>query len=189
MVATQAKRMTEAEYREFSLGAAQGQWELVQGELRERSGMSVEHRVAIMRLLELLLGLLDRRDYRLSTTHARLRRSAETYYVPDLVVIPAALEQALIQHPGSLDAYPEPLPLVIEVWSPSTGRHDMNAKLGDYQQRGDLEIWYSHPYNRTLTAWRRQPDGAYLETVYREGIVRSESLPMVVFELGELFEP
>jgi Uma2 family endonuclease len=173
MVATQTQRMTEEEYRAFSLGAGKGQWELVRGELREKPGMSVEHRVVIMRLLELLLGQLDRRDYRLSTTHARLRRSADTYYIPDLAVIHAALERALLQHPGSLDAYSEPLPLVVEVWSPSTRRHDINDKLRDYQQRGDLEILYIHPYDLTLTAWRRQSDGTYTETVYRQGIVRA----------------
>jgi Uma2 family endonuclease len=103
-----------------------------------------------------------------------LRRSADAYYVPDIAIIPAAAVQALLDDPRSLDAYPVALPLVIEVWSPSTGRYDIRKKLPDYQARGDREIWYIHPSNRTLTAWRRQPDGTYLETIYRSGIIQSD---------------
>jgi Uma2 family endonuclease len=186
MAITGADRMTEAEYRTFALGDTAGQWELIRGQLREKPGMSVVHRVVIMRLLELLLLQLDRREYRLSTTHARLRRSADTYYVPDLAVIPAAFEEALLAQPGSLDAFAEPLPLVVEVWSPSTGRYDIIEKLPDYQDRGDHEIWYIHPYQRTLTAWRRLPDGTYDETVYRGGIVRPAALPNVSIDLDAL---
>ena len=189
MALTSTKYMTEAEYRRFALGDKAGLWELVRGQLREKPGMSVEHGGVIMQLIELLLAQLDRNEYRLRTTHARLRRSADTYYVPDLVVIPTASVLALLEHPNSLDAYPEPLPLVVEVWSPSTGRYDINEKLPDYQARGDLEIWYIHPYERTLTAWRRQPDGSYTETVFRGGTVRAESVPGVAIDLNTLFEP
>ncbi len=181
-------RMTEEEYRAFALGDGIGQWELVKGALREKPGMSVVHRVVTMRLLERLLAQLDRREYRLSTSHARLRRSADTYYVPDLVVIPAALEQALLEHPDSLDAYSESLPLVVEVWSPSTGRYDIAEKLPVYQARGDLEIWYAHPYERTVTVWRRSPDGRYVESIYRGGELRPASLLGVVIDLDTLFD-
>jgi Uma2 family endonuclease len=181
--------MTEEAYRQFALGDTSGQWELVRGQLREKPPMSVVHGVVTMRLIELLLNQLDRREYRLRTTHARLRRSADTYYVPDLVVIPAVLEEALLERPESLDAYPEPLPLVVEIWSPSTGRYDIYQKLPDYQARGDLEIWYIQPYEHTLTAWYRQPDGIYAESISRGGIVRPQSLPGVALDLELLFMP
>jgi Uma2 family endonuclease len=189
MAATQTERVSEATYRRLALADPIGQLELVRGQLWEKPGMSVVHRVVIMRLLELLLGQLDRHEHRLSTTHARLRRSADTYYVPDIAVIPAALEQALLAHPDSLDAYPEPLPLVVEVWSPSTGRYDITEKLPDYQARGDLEIWFIHPYERTVTAWRQQQDGSYAVATYREGTIRPESLPAVAVELELIFAP
>ncbi len=35
------------------------------------------------------------------------------------------------------------------------GRVDVESKLPDYRRRGDLEVWRIHPYERTLTAWRR----------------------------------
>ena len=187
MSITKTETMSEEAYRRFALGDPQGQWELHGGQLREKPGMSVEHGDIMMHLVALLHNQLDRSEYRVRASHARLRRSADTYYVPDLAVVPAAIVQALLQHPGSLDAYADPLPLVIEIWSPWTGGYDINEKLPDYQRRGDLEIWRVHPYERTLTAWRRRPDGTYLESVYRGGIVHLELLPGVEINLDALF--
>jgi Uma2 family endonuclease len=99
-----------------------------------------------------------------------------------VLVLPAELFQAQ----ASFETYSAPLPLVIEVWSPSTGGFDVGTKLANYQRRGDLEIWRIHPRERTLTAWRRQPDGTYEVTVYRRGIVRPEFLPNVAIDLDAL---
>jgi Uma2 family endonuclease len=186
---TKTEPISEETYRQFALGDPQGQWELYRGQLREKPGMSVEHGSVMMLLVEWLLNQLDRNEYLVRAHHARVRRSADTYYIPDIAVIPTPVVQALLDQPGSLDAYPEPLPLVVEIWSPSTGRYDIYEKLPDYQQRGDLEIWYVHPYERTLTAWRRRPDGAYTESVYRGGIAPPESLPGVAIDLDALFAP
>lgn len=188
MAITQTERVSEETYRRLALADTGETLELYQGQLREKPGMSVEHGGVMMVLAADLHNQLDRNQFRVRANHAKLRRSADTYYVPDIVVIPAALERALRKSPGSLDAYPEPLPLVVEIWSPTTGRYDINEKLPDYQARGDLEIWYIHPYERTLTAWRRQPDGGYVETIHRVGIVRPESLPGVEIDLDTLFE-
>ena len=150
--------------------------------------MTARHGDVMDSLVRLLHLQLDPNEYRLRTQHARLRRSSDTYYIPDIAVIPTTTAQALIDQPGeTLDAYPEALPLVVEVWSPSTGRYDIYQKLPDYQARGDLEIWYIHPFERTLTAWRRQPDGGYTESVYRGGTVHPQSLPGVAIDLELLF--
>jgi Uma2 family endonuclease len=186
---TKTETMSEETYRRFALGDPQGQWELHRGQLREKPGMSVKHGDIMDHLMLMLHNQLDRNQFRLRAGHARLRRSADTYYIPDIAVIPAAIVQALLQHTDSLDAYADPLPLVIEIWSPSTGGYDINEKVPDYQLRGDREIWRVHPYDRTLTAWRRQPDGAYTESIYRGGIVCPESLPGVAIDLDSLFAP
>lgn len=187
MALTKTEYVSEATYRRLALGDPQ--LELYRGQLREKPGMSVAHGRAMHRLLGQLFTQLDSNSYVLRTQHARLRISSDTYYVPDIAVIPAVIEQALFADPRSLDAYPEPLPLVVEIWSPSTGDYDVNEKLADYQRRGDLEIWYVHPYERTLTAWRRGPDGAYAEAIYRDGIVQPAALPGVTIDLTTLFEP
>jgi Uma2 family endonuclease len=87
----------------------------------------------------------------------------------------------------TLEVYEDPLPLVVEVWSPSTGDYDVESKLVEYQRRGDLEIWLIHPYDHTLTAWRRQPDGSYAETRYDGGAVQPAALPDVTIDLDSLF--
>ena len=60
--------------------------------------------------------------------------------------------------------------------------------LDIYRVRGDREIWFIHHYERTLTAWRRQPDGSYLESMFRDGIVAVESLPGVMIDFNALLE-
>ena len=76
----------------------------------------------------------------------------------------------------------------LEVWSPSTGEYDVNAKVPEYQRRGDLEIWRIHPFDRTLIAWRRQPDGSYIESHYAGGTVKPVALPDVTIDLDTLFD-
>jgi Uma2 family endonuclease len=189
MATKQTVRMSEQEYREFALGGGHGQWEFARGQLREKPPMSVEHSYVAMNLVEQLLLQLDRNQFRVTANLARLRVSADTYYIPDVVVIPAALVQALRVNSRSLDAYTEPLPLVVEVWSPSTGDYDLRVKVEDYRRRGDLEIWHLHPYERTLTTSVRQPDGAYAETVFRGGGVVVAALPRVIVDIDALFAP
>lgn len=187
MALTKTDSVSETEYRRLAL--ANTRLELHRGQLREKPDMSVEHNDVMMQLLSELHRQLDRDEYRLRGGIGRLQRSADTYYIPDVAVIPAVLTQALRQRPGSLDAYSDPLPLVVEIWSPSTGNYDINEKVRDYQKRGDLEIWRIHPYERTLTSWRRQPDGEYSEIVYRACLVQPESLPGVAIDLDTLFTP
>lgn len=186
MAITDTERVSEETYRRLALGDPQGQLELYDGRLREKPVMSAVHGDVIDFLAALLHGQLDRNAYRLRTSHARLRRSADTYYVPDVAVVPTAMVQALLERPRELDAYADPLPLVVEIWSPSTGDYDLNEKLPGYQQRGDLEIWFIHPYERTLTAWRRQPEGGYAEETYRSGMVPVVSLAGVAIDFDVL---
>ena len=189
MAIATTERLSEEAYRAFALGDPRGRWELVNGRLRERPEMSAAHDWVAMRLVRQLLIQLDPDQYHVSLGHARLRISAETYFIPDVAVIPAPMVRPLLESPHSLNAYADPLPLVVEVWSPSTGRHDLRVKLAGYQSRGDLEIWRVHPYDRTLTTWVRQPDGSYTETVYREGTVQVEALHGVAIDLRTVFAP
>jgi len=102
------------------------------------------------------------------------------------MVVPAAYSEDIRDQPV-LAIFSDPLPLVVEVWSPSTGDYDVDAKLPVYQQRGDLEIWRIHPYERTLTVWQRQPEGSYVETIHDGGIVTPVALSGVEINLDELF--
>ena len=179
--------VSEQTYELVAREGPDGQWELHGGRLREKPGMPWNHGDAMSELGRVLGNQLDRRRYRVHVNHARMRGSSERYFIPDVAVIPIELGDALRGRPDALEVYDQPLPLVVEVWSPSTGGYDVDAKLPEYQRRGDPEAWRLHPYERTLTAWRRRPNGSYEETVYRGGTVAPASLPGVVIDLDALF--
>lgn len=178
--------MSERAYRELALGEAGRFVELWDGEPREKPAMSVGHGWTLSKLGFGLMQQLDWGEYQVRINHGRVRRTARNCLIPDVMVIPTALV-AERGDPSSLDAYDRPLPLVAEVWSPATGEYEVTAKLAGYQRRGDEEIWYLHPFEQTLTAWRGQPDGRSTETTHREGVDRPASLPGVAIDLAALF--
>ena len=181
-------RISEMEYRELALNDSDRLWELWDGVPREKPLMSMKHEDVASYLGAALITQLDRRRYRVNINGGRTRLSSRTYYIPDVVVIPAAYKAPFEDDPRAFNAFAEPLPLVVEVWSPSTGHYDVETKLKGYRERGDTEVWFIHPYERTLTAWRRQPDGSYAEETYRGGVVRVASLPGVVIDLDALLD-
>ena len=181
-------RISEQEYRELALHESDRLWELWDGVPREKPLMSMKHEDVASYLGAALITLRDRRRYRVNINGGRARLSQRSYYIPDVVVIPAAYKTPFEDDPGAFNAFAEPLPLVVEVWSRSTGAYDFETKLQGYRERGDAEIWFIHPYERTLTAWRRQPDGSYAEETYRAGLVAVASLPGVVIDLDALLD-
>lgn len=183
-----AQQFTEEAYTRLVLAEPDRQLELFCGEVREKPGVSWEHGAVAMELGFLLRKQLDRRQFQVAINDWRVRPTPGSIYIPDLVVVPTASGQEFRGRPGVLAIFHEPLPLVVEVWSRSTGDYDVNDKLPEYRRRGDREIWRVHPYDRTITVWRRLPDETYDEIVYREGVVCPVALPGVVIELDALFD-
>jgi Uma2 family endonuclease len=181
-------RISEQAYRELALKESDRLWELWDGVLVKKPLMSMKHDDVAFHVGYLLQSQLDRSVYRVNVNGGKTRRSARNYYIPDVVVIPAAFVLPFEDDPRAFNAFADPLPLVVEVWSPSTGAYDVETKLQGYRERGDAEIWFIHPYERTLTAWRRQPDGSYAEATYRGGVVPVTSLPGVVIDLDTLLD-
>jgi Uma2 family endonuclease len=188
VVRTTQKLMSDEAFERLALEDPDGQWELWYGVPRRKPGMTLEHNEFTDDLAYLLTAQLDRRQFRVRNSKGHLRRPARSYFIPDVFVIPVDLQQSRRGQPHRLEHYEEPLPLVIEVWSRSTGRYDRTGKLEEYKRRGDLEIWLLHPYERSLTIWRVQPDGSYAESVQQGGIVRPAFLPNVTIDLDSLFE-
>ncbi|MFN8559137.1 MAG: Uma2 family endonuclease [Dehalococcoidia bacterium] len=180
-------RVTEAKFRRLALDDPESHWELWDGVPRKKPAMTIEHNWEMRFLGRMLVQQLDMDDYDVIVNMGHVHHSSAHYYIPDVYVVPMRVVRALRQQPRQLEVYEEPLPLVVEVWSPSTGAYDINEKLMQYQRRGDLEIWRLHPYDRTLTAWRRQPDGGYSETLFTGGTVTPVALPGVVIDISALF--
>ncbi|MGH2617291.1 MAG: Uma2 family endonuclease [Thermomicrobiales bacterium] len=180
-----AQHMSEHEYEAFVLSGIEGSWELHDGRLVEKPGMSWKHSAIASLLGFLLQSQLDLAEYRVFYD-SRVRRPAATIFLPDLMVVPVTYGEGIAELPV-LAIFSQPLPLVVEVWSPSTGDYDVDTKIPAYRQRGDLDIWRIHPYERTLSRWVRQPEGAYAESTHHGGVVALAALPGVTIDLDRLF--
>jgi Uma2 family endonuclease len=180
--------VTQETYERVALEDPEGHWELHRGRLRQKPPMSFRHNDATVELGFQLRRQIDPTRFRVRVNAGRLRRTDETYYIPDVMVFPTSLAERIRDRPDILEVYDAPLPFVAEIWSPSTGDYDVDEKVPEYQRRGDREIWRMHPFERTLTIWRRQADGSYAETIVRGGKIQLSALPSVVVDLDALFE-
>jgi Uma2 family endonuclease len=180
--------VSEETYVRIALEDPDTKWELHDGLLVEKPGTSFTHLDVLSLLNYQLTQQLAVQQFRVLVNDGRLRRTSRNYLIPDFSVVPSDLLRRLRQaQPTGLGVFDEPLPFVAEVWSPSTGRYDVNTKISTYKRRGDLEIWRLHPFERMLTVWRRQPDGSYEETVYQGGTVELAAFPGVTVDLDALF--
>ena len=179
--------VSEKTFRQLAVEDPEGHWELYCGGLRRKPGMSIEHNHIVSELHYALMNQLDRSQFAVRSNAGHIRLSAQSYFIPDVFAIPVELQRPLWGRRG-LEWYTAPLPLVVEIWSPSTGDYDVETKLREYQRRGDIEIWRIHPYERTLIAWRRQADGSYTESAFNQGMVKPVALPNVTIDLDSLFE-
>jgi Uma2 family endonuclease len=174
-------------YERVALEDNDALWELDCGRLRQKPPMTAAHNHTTRLLRRQIERHLPESAYEIAET-ARLRIASGSFYVPDLVVLPVALVAEALRQPHELEVYTAALPLVIEVWSPSTGDYDVNTKIPEYQRRGDREIWLIHPCERWLRAWRREPDGSYTEALYTgDALVEPIMLPGARIELAKVF--
>ncbi|MBI2761869.1 MAG: Uma2 family endonuclease [Chloroflexi bacterium] len=179
--------VSEKTYRQLVLEDPDSKWELYCGRLRSKPEMTWGHNQASRNLRLLLERQLSADEYLVIIDQGRVRRSATNYFIPDLYVVPQAMALRLFPDAHALEAYPEALPLVVEVWSPSTGDYDVEEKFVEYKARGDLEIWRIHPYEKTVTVWRRQVDGSYDENLYTDGDIHLSGLSGVTIAVEALF--
>jgi Uma2 family endonuclease len=181
-----APTISEQAYGELALNEYKTKWELWDGVLVAKPPMSVWHNWVATYLGACLANQLDRRELVINVNGGRARHMACYYLVPDLIVIPAAYKPLFTDDPYTLGAYADPLPFVAEVWAPASDDYDIAAKLPIYRERGDLEIWFYHPYKRALILWRKQPDGSHTEERYTSGVVPIHSLHGVTIDLDAL---
>lgn len=166
----------------------EGRWEYWQGRPRRKIGMTAEHEHLGSRLARLIIAQSNADDFEVRMQGAKLRASSGHYFIPDVSVLrQSQVLLKLDQRSTDLEIYDEPVPFVAEVWSPSTGEYDVDAKFPEYQWRGDEEIWRVHPHELAVTIWVRQPDGSYAERVVREGAVTLSSVPDITIDLERLF--
>ena len=178
---------TKLDFEQFALAHPEGKWELHRGELREKPPMASGHDRSFLELTHQLFRQEDRTVFRVLPGVGRVARATTSYYIPDLCIVTAAQFAAFDGQDRSLHLYRDPLLLVVEIWSPSTGPYDIDEKVPEYLARGDLEVWRLHPFARTLHVWRKRADAAYDETEFTGGRVSLHALPGVMVDLDALF--
>ena len=179
--------VSEATYLALSLEDPDTPWELWCGELRRKPSMTMPHNTVADKVGFLLNLQLEGRPFEVRVQAGRARRDSGHYFVPDVMVIPLESWRRLRGDPRGLEVYDEPLALVVEVWSPSTGDYDTDEKIPEYQHRGDIEIWRLQPYERTLTRWCRNADATYIRSEVRSGEVALHSIPGATIDLDRLW--
>ena len=180
MVLIQQTEIGHETYVALALADPDRRLELYRGRVWEKPGMSMDHNRDQRRLVRQLILQLDDRAYEVCFDNARLRTPSGAVFVP------TALVDAREGPTRSLETYDEPMPFVAEVWSPTTGTYDVDTKITEYRAHGDQEIWRIHPFEKFVTAWRRQPDGTYLESLHTGGPLPIWALPHVTIDLDAL---
>jgi Uma2 family endonuclease len=176
-------------YESLALEDADNQWELRDGRPLRKPDMTAAHNEIMMQFGYQLIDRLDRNEYRVRINASRVRfADHETYFVPDVMVVPTSAFLRQLENHGGLELYDMPLPFIVEIWSPSTGEYDVEKKLPRYQERGDREIWRIHPYERSMTRWIRQSVGEYMRQEHRHGPVLLSSLPNLEIDFEALFD-
>lgn len=139
-----ANRISEQEYRALALADADHLWERWDGVPREKPLLSMKHDNVSFYLGLVLANQLDRGVYRVDANGGKTRLSSRNYYIPDVVVIPAAYQTPFEHDPRAFNAHADPLPLV-EIWSLTTGHYDVATKLPGYRERGTRRSGSSTP--------------------------------------------
>lgn len=164
-----------------------GKWEIYDNLVREKPDMSFAHNDVASELFAMLKLQIPRSQFVVRADMGRVRQGGDSYFIPDVYV--ARRADAPEWSDRSLEVYDAPLLFVVEIWSPSTGDYDINAKLPRYQLRGDAEIWRIHPYERTVERWTRLANGRYGHSIVDSGVVNLAALPQVQIDLDALFAP
>src|SRR5918995_5032870 len=118
-------RISGEAYERQALAEPDRKWELRDGVLREKPGMTAAHNWLEVELGFLLMSQLDRSIYHVRIDSGRVRRPGATYFIPDVFVVPTDYVIPLLDQQDVLEAYDQPLPLSVEVWSRSTGDYDI----------------------------------------------------------------
>jgi Uma2 family endonuclease len=127
-VATPATSISADEYERIALSEPDRRWELHDRRLREKPPMSIAHDWAQSRLVGQFMNQLDPIEHWVQFA-ARAKRDERHYYIPDVCFVPMRLVESDRSRWHNLNVYTEPLPLVVEIWSPTTGDYDVDDKI------------------------------------------------------------
>jgi Uma2 family endonuclease len=138
-------RVTPEQYRRIALEDRDGAWELHRGRLRQKPAGSFVHNQTVHLLADQTYRQIDSAAFTIRVNCGRVSGRNESYYVPDLFVVPRNLIEPDWSAQDVLETYGQPLPLVVEVWSPSTGGYDVDASSPSTSVAATLKFGASIP--------------------------------------------
>jgi Uma2 family endonuclease len=135
---------------------------LIAGELRERP-MTVRNRFhsrAMIRVGKFLDNWLDqqpspRGQVLGGEVGVRLRRDPDTTVGVDVVYVSADVLVRQTQKPPLIEGVPT---LAVEILLPKDTFKEIHEKITVYQSAGVPLVWVVHPYDRTVTVYRRDAE-------------------------------
>jgi len=132
-------------------------WEMVNGIPYAMASASPRHQEISGKLAHKIETYLSGKECRLFTTlEVRLdfKKGKDTFLIPDLLVL---CDKSKLGKRG-VEGAPD---IVIEILSPSTGRHDRLLKRNWYAQAGVKEYWIVDPEHEIIEVSTLGDDGIY----------------------------
>lgn len=108
-----------------------------------------------------LTNQLDRNRFRVRINSARVNRIDVTCFILDVLIESADLPNQNRDVANVLEIFQDPVPFV-------------------------AEIWRIHPYDRTVSIWRRQPNDEYGFRLLTGGRIQVAAIPGVWIDLDSL---
>src|SRR5215218_3972070 len=103
-------RISGETYERLALAELDRKWELRDGVLREKPGMTAAHNWLEVKLGHMLMSQLDWSVFQVRVDAGRVSRPEATYFVPDVFVLPAEYTIPLRDRSDLLEVYDQPLP-------------------------------------------------------------------------------
>jgi Uma2 family endonuclease len=171
-------RMTVEEFLDWR-GDGDVRYELVRGVPVAMNPPRSFHRTIAANATAVAANALRERRPCRPEVEAGIRIAADDYYVADLAVTCAPIENAAW--------VVEPL-LIVEILSPSTQADGPDVKIPDYQKLGSpAEIWAVDSERRRARIWRRVDD-RWTEESYVGGTAFASGVPALEVALDELYD-
>jgi len=157
--------------------------EVVNGEIRITPAPECSHGEIVDNVLREIASQVDRRLVKVAVAQFGLiiRRSPLSVRVPDLAVF----ERSTI---AVQDGYVRSAPqLIVEVFSLSQTREDMEEKVADYASLGVPEVWVISPKERTVEVLYLSDGRLRPVQVLRDGILTPKHFPQVKVDIAAIW--
>ncbi len=182
MIATEARRLTVEDYRR--LPEDDWRYQLIDGEIVMSPSPNFFHQTILSNLFQVLSSHVRQRELgKVRFAPLDFYLDDNNVYQPDILFISGARE-SIIQEDG-LHGAPD---FVVEVLSPRTARHDLNAKRAGYARSGVRELWLVYPKAKRVDVFHLQEKAEAPIASYSLGqTFRSSLFPDLNISADEIF--